>query len=91
MKSFSIKNISRNKLRELFLRPAIELEKVYKIVKPIIADVKKNGLIAAQKYAKKYDSFEENNIAVSKKEIELAEKLLDRESKKAILTAFKNI
>jgi len=91
MKIFSIKNISRNKLQKLFSRPAIESEKVYEIVKPIIADVKKNGLAAALKYAKKYDGFETNNIVVSKKEIERAEKLLDRESKKAILTAFKNI
>jgi len=91
MKNYSIKNISQNKLRELFSRPAIESEKVYEIVKPIIADVKKNGLVAALKYAKKYDSFKENNIAVSKKEIEGAEKSLDRESKKAILTAFQNI
>ncbi len=91
MKIFSLKNISQKKLRGLFSRPAIESEKVFEIVKPIIADVKKNGLKAALKYAKKYDGFDGADITVSKKEIEQAEKLLDRESKKAILTAFKNI
>ena len=91
MKIYSLKNISQKKLRELFARPAIESEVVYEIVKPIIADVKKNGLAAALKYAKKYDGFEENNIVVSKKEIEQAEKRLDHESKKAMMTASKNI
>ncbi|MBI5731277.1 MAG: histidinol dehydrogenase, partial [Ignavibacteriales bacterium] len=91
MKIFSLKNISQKKLRGLFSRPAIESKKVFEIVKPIIADVKKNGLKAALKYAKKYDCFDGADITVSKKEIEQAEKLLDRESKKAILTAFKNI
>src|SRR3989339_2227149 len=91
MKIYSLKNISEKKLDLLFSRPAIESEKVFEIVKPIIADVKKNGLVAALKYAKRFDGFERNSFTVSKKEFEQAEKLLDRESKKAILTAFKNI
>jgi len=91
MKIYSLKNISQKKLSELFSRPAIESEKVFEIVNPIIADVKKNGLKAALRYAKKYDGFTGTYIIVSKKEIKHAEKKLDRESKKAILTAFKNI
>jgi len=91
MKIYSLKNISEKKLDLLFSRPAIESEKVFEIVKPIIADVKKNGLVAALKYAKRFDGFERNSFTVSKKEFEQAEKLLDRESKKAILTAFRNI
>ena len=91
MKIYSLKNISQKKLNGLFSRPTIESDKIYEIVKPIISDVKKNGLKAALKYAKQYDGFTGMNITVSKKEIERAEKILNSDSKKAMQIAFKNI
>jgi histidinol dehydrogenase len=91
MKLDSIENISQKKLLRLFSRPAIDTEKIMKIVKPIVHDVKRNGLKAALKYSKKFDGFYEEKILVTKKEFDRAEKLLDVDSKKAMLFAAKNI
>ncbi len=91
MKLDSVENISEKKLLKLFSRPSIDTEKILKIVKPIIEDVKRNGLKAALKYSKKFDGFDKEKIIVTKKEFDRAEKFLDGASKKAMLTAAKNI
>ncbi len=91
MKIYSTKNISEIKLGSLLTRRAIETENILKTVKPIVEDVKRNGMDAALKYAKKFDGYGAEKILVSKKEYEEAEKLLDSEAKKALLTAAKNI
>lgn len=91
MKLDSIENISQKKILKLFSRPAIDTEKILKIVKPIVEDVKRNGLKAALKYSKKFDGFDEGKVIVTKKEFERAEKFLDGDSKKAMLAAAKNI
>lgn len=91
MKVYSIKNISQKKLNELFYRRAIDTEKVLEIVKPIVENVKQNGVKAALMYAKKFDNFEGESILVTKKGMDEAEKFLDSDAKKAILTAAKNI
>jgi len=56
-----------------------------------LKDVKKNGLEAALKYAKKYDGFIPKKIRVSKKELDDAEKNLNVKIKNAIQTAARNI
>ena len=91
MKLDSIKNISQKKLLKLFSRPAIDTEKIMKIVKPIVEDVKRNGLKAALKYSKKFDGFDKEKVTVTKKEFDRAEKFLDSASKKAMLAAARNI
>ena len=91
MKIYTKKNISNMKLNKLFTRRAIETESIFKIVKPIVEDVKLKGMHAALKYAKKFDGYVAEKILVSKKEYGEAEKILDSEAKKALLTASKNI
>ncbi len=91
MKTYSTKSISQKKIDELFSRPAIDTENVMKIVKPIVEDVKRSGLKAALKYAKRFDGFDGKEILVTKREIDNAERLLDKEAKKALLAAAKNI
>jgi histidinol dehydrogenase len=91
MKTYFYKDLTSDSIIKLTKRPAINLERTLKITTPIVKDVKRNGLQAAIKYAKKFDGFSGNNILVSKKEFDAAEKKLDGESKKALKSAFKNI
>ncbi|PKL82064.1 MAG: histidinol dehydrogenase [Ignavibacteriae bacterium HGW-Ignavibacteriae-3] len=91
MKIYSSKNIARKKLDRLFSRPEINSEKFSKIVKPVVEDVKRGGLKSALKYARKFDQFTGQKILVSKKEIDLAENNIDRDTINAFKLAAKNI
>ncbi|MBA4405716.1 histidinol dehydrogenase [bacterium] len=91
MKFNSTEKISQEKLLRIFSRPASDSKKIMKTVKPIVEDVKQNGLRAALKYATKFDGFEGENLLVSKMELDKAERLLDVDSKKAMMIAAKNI
>jgi histidinol dehydrogenase len=91
MKIYYSKKISGSKVRSLFSRPAIDNEKVLGIVKPIIEDIKKNGLKAALNYSIKFDGIGWESLRVKTNEFDKAEKLLSSESKRAIKTAAKNI
>ena len=55
MKTYSFSKLSPKQISELTKRPAINFDQTFKIVKPIIDDVKSNGLKATLKYAKKFD------------------------------------
>lgn len=91
MKIFNLKDLNSAERDKLLLRPAIKIENTFEIVRPILEDVKKNGLSAALRYAKKFDNFSGGSIAVSKEEFQEAEKNLDSNVKKAIQLAAKNI
>ena len=91
MKTHYYNKLSKDEIAELTKRPAINLEKVIKVVKPILDDIKQNGLNAAINYAKKFDSFEGEELLVSPKEFDEAEKELDSKVKSALETAAKNI
>ncbi|MDP4173052.1 MAG: histidinol dehydrogenase [Bacteroidota bacterium] len=91
MKIFNLKDLNSAERDILLLRPAIKIENTFEIVRPILEDVKKNGLSAALTYAKKFDNFSGGAIAVSKEEFQEAEKNLDPNVKKAIQLAAKNI
>ena len=91
MKKYYYNKLSKTEIKDLTKRPSIDNEKVFKIVKPILEDIKANGLSAAKKYAKKFDGFEEENLLVSENEFNEAEKKLSSEIKEAIRTAFENI
>jgi histidinol dehydrogenase len=91
MKIFNLKDLNSAERDKLLLRPAIKIENTFEIVRPILEDVKKNGLSAALTYAKKFDNFPGTSIAVSKEEFQEAEKNLDPNVKKAIELAAKNI
>ncbi len=91
MKKYLYSKLSKAELNDLTIRPAIDNEKIFKIVKPILEDVKKNGLSAAKKYAKQFDGFDENNFLITEDEFSEAENNLSSEIKEAIETAYQNI
>jgi histidinol dehydrogenase len=91
MKIYLSAKLSAYQLNNLFMRRAIDSENVFRIVKPIVEDVKRNGIQAALKYARKFDRYNSEKILVGNKEFEDAETLLDNESKQALKTAAANI
>lgn len=91
MRTYYLNKLSEEEITGLTKRPAINLEKVITIVKPVLNDIKSNGLKAALKYAKEFDGFEGEEVLVTKKEFDEAEKNLDTEIRSAIKTAFANI
>ena len=90
MKKYYLNNLSHSEYKDLLIRPSIDLEKIFKTVKPILNDIKKNGLQAALKYAQKFDGFEDEDLIVAKKEFDEAEKSLDKEIRTALKGAAKN-
>jgi histidinol dehydrogenase len=91
MKKYFYQPLSEKKKNSLLKRPAINLKKAFKIVKPILNDVKGKGLPAALKYANQFDKFKGKELRVSAKEFAAAEKNLSDEIKRAIETAAENI
>ena len=91
MKTYFYQKLSNLEKQNLLKRPTIEVEKFSVIVKPILLDIKQNGLSAALKYAKQFDGFIGNEMRVTQQEFEEAEKKLDSKIKKAIITAAENI
>lgn len=91
MKIYKYKTLKRKMLSHLFDRPAIDTEKIFQIVKPILFDIKNNGDRAVIKYAQRFDNLEDHNIILSRQEMLNAEKMVSADLKKAIKIAAKNI
>ncbi|MCK9211368.1 MAG: histidinol dehydrogenase [Ignavibacteriaceae bacterium] len=91
MKIFELNKLNKNEIQALVKRPAIDFSKAFGVVKPMLEDIKRNGLSAALSYAKQFDSYSGENILVSEDEFSSANKNLSNEIKTAILTAAKNI
>lgn len=91
MKLLRFSEIEQNKISELLKRPSIDYEKIFEIVKPILDDIKRNGLNAAVEYGRKLDNFSGSSVFVNENEFDLAEKNLDNKIKHALETAYKNI
>ncbi|MFO7448463.1 MAG: histidinol dehydrogenase [Ignavibacteriaceae bacterium] len=91
MKIYIYKNLIPEEVEQLTLRPAIDTGKTFEIVKPILKDIKENGLASAINYAKKFDGFTGDSLAVTRSEFDEAEKKLDVKIKDAIKTAADNI
>ncbi len=91
MKTYEYKKLSDKAIENLTIRPAIEMGKIVGIVKPILEDVKRNGLKSAIGYAKKFDGFTGENVRVTKQEFNEAERKLDKSTKQALEKAYKNI
>ncbi|MCG6914887.1 histidinol dehydrogenase [bacterium BMS3Abin03] len=91
MKTYSFSKLSPKQISELTKRPAINFDQTFKIVKPIIDDVKSNGLEAALKYAKKFDGLISNKFRTAEKEILKVKTNLPPKIKRAIDSAYKNI
>lgn len=91
MRNYKFKELSTAEYKKLINRPSINFEKVFEIVKPILNDIKQNGIKAAKNYAKKFDGFDGDELRVTKKEFEETEKNLDRKIKDALENAARNI
>ncbi|MFH1196647.1 MAG: histidinol dehydrogenase [bacterium] len=91
MRIFSLEKLSQKELSGLFSRPAINFEKSFKAVRPILIDVKNEGQKAALEYARKYDMFTDESIFVSKKDFQDAEINLSADVKNALKKAAANI
>ena len=91
MKRYNIKELSTSEYKGLLNRPAVNFEKIFGIVKPILNDIKQNGVNAAIKYAKEFDGFDGESLLVTKEEFDKAEKNLDKKIKAALESAAKNI
>lgn len=91
MKILNYNKLNLKRKSKLLQRPAIDMSKTYRIVKPILDDIKSNGLKSVLKYAKKFDVFNGNQIKVAHKEFDNCEKLVSPEFKKAVKIASTNI
>ena len=81
----------QKEFRILTRRPAIDFEKTYAIIKPVLNDIKMNGLSAALKYAEQFDGFSAPSIYVTENEFLKAEKSLPLIVKNALQSAYSNI
>ncbi len=91
MKIFEYNKLNDKKKSKLLQRPAIDMFSAYKVVQPILGNIKTYGLKAVLNYAKKLDGFSGKQIKVTNKEFEKSEKLVSSEFKKAVKTAVNNI
>lgn len=91
MKIYFNNRISIRKIGELFSRPSIDNNAAYKVVKPIIGDVKQRGEKAVINYSRKYDRFTGDSIRVSEKELTDSVKKISNELKKAVSLSARNI
>jgi histidinol dehydrogenase len=91
MKRYFLNSLDEAKISELTKRPAIDFEKTYSVIKPVLNEIKKDGLKAAIKYAKRFDGFSSSSIYVNYNEFLEAEISLDPKIKDAIKSAYFNI
>lgn len=91
MKKYYYNKLSKKEITTLTKRPSIDLDKTFEVVKPILSDIKSNGLKAVLRYTKQFDGFESEEILVSVEEFAEAEKKLEPKIKKALKIAYKNI
>ena len=91
MKTYILNSLDSKGISELTKRPAVDFEKTYAVIKPILNEIKKDGLQAAIKYAKLYDGFSSSSIYVTEKEFLEAEKSLDKKVRDALESAYSNI
>jgi histidinol dehydrogenase len=91
MRLYYLNKMSHEETASLTKRPSINLEKTLEVVKPILNNIKVKGLEAALGYAKQFDGFDGEEVLVTKKEFDEAEKILDGRIKSSLITAFNNI
>lgn len=91
MKILRYEELGQNQVNDLLKRPAINLEETIRVIRPLLLDIKANGLDAAKKYARLFDQYEDENLTVTEEEFQMAEVMLSLEVKKALKTAAENI
>lgn len=91
MKIIDATNLTKDLLEEITTRGGLDNSLARETAEEIISEVKRAGLEAVIKYAKKFDGYKRVNIRLAENEITDAIKELDTHSKEAINHAFKNI
>ncbi|MBU1992944.1 MAG: histidinol dehydrogenase [Patescibacteria group bacterium] len=91
MKKYTLKNLNKKQIEKLLIRPSINFETVFEVVKNVMADVKENGDKAITKYTERFDETKLDNFAVTEEEITSACKRIPNETKKAFKEAAANI
>ena len=86
-----IENPPEAEWSELIKRPELNSENLFQTVSEIIDTVKAQGDSAVQNYSLKFHGFAPANLWVTEEEIENSKKAIDKNLKKAILLAKKNI
>lgn len=86
-----VKYPDRKDWQEIVKRPVFENASLEKTVRKILEKVKEKGDKAVRKYTKEFDGVKLKKLAVSEKEIMIAENSLSRELKAAIQQAKSNI
>ncbi|MEJ2543818.1 MAG: histidinol dehydrogenase [Calditrichaceae bacterium] len=86
-----IEHPERAKWPEMLRRPVMKMDYIYGIVRPILADIKKNGDSAVKKYIKKFDGEIKCDKKVEKSEILDSQNQLSDQLKSAIHLAASNI
>ena len=76
---------------ELLKRPVMDVEKLFDIVRDVIAQVREGGDKAVVALEEKFDKVHLSSLVVTKEEIEEAEQLVSDELKLSIGVALKNI
>jgi len=91
MKRYILNSLDSKGILELTKRPAVDFEKTYDVIRPILNEIKKDGLQAVIKYAKLYDGFSSSSVYVTEKEFLEAEESLGKKVREALESAYSNI
>ncbi|MCL2206832.1 MAG: histidinol dehydrogenase [Fibromonadales bacterium] len=84
-------NSNSPEVLRLCSRPAAQNSEIEKLVKEILADIKKRGLSAAIDYAKKYDGLAKSNLRISEAEVKKAAAKITPKLKAALKQAIENV
>ncbi|MDR2555472.1 MAG: histidinol dehydrogenase [Fibromonadaceae bacterium] len=84
-------NSNSSEVLRLCSRSAAQNSEIEKLVKEILADIKKNGLEAALAYAKKHDGLTKNNLKINETEIKKAALKIAPKLKNALKQAIENV
>ena len=91
MKIYIYNSLSTKKKNNLLKRPAIDMSGTYKIVTPVLEDIKTNGKKSVLKYARKFDGLNTDKLQISAKDIEDSEIMVSKPFKQAVNKAITNI
>lgn len=84
-------NPNREEMEAIVTRPALDLKKLQKVIKPILKSVRRRGDKALLRFAFEYDHAELKSLVVTEEEMDAAEKMVSEDLKEAIHQAVKNI
>ena len=88
MKTCNFKNIDQDQLIDLIQRPKMDFESIFKLVNPIIEEVRLKGDAALISFTEKFDGVKLETVSLDPTELDYD---LDLEVKEAIDIAFENI